>query len=187
VIAKGALDELRRAGLAAFHDRVRRLAGPLADRAAEVTAWSDVKLLTVRVARARRWYRDGFLCIGDAAHAMSPLGGVGINLAIQDAVAAANVLAGPLREARLAPTHLARVERRRRWPAQLTQRMQLSAQDRVIARVLRGTVPLRPPRALRLLARSPALRRLAGRLLGLGLRPEHVRTPAIAVPRADEP
>jgi 2-polyprenyl-6-methoxyphenol hydroxylase-like FAD-dependent oxidoreductase len=184
VIAKGSRGDLERAGLEAFRARLRGIAPALADRASEVARWEDVRLLTVRVASAARWHRPGLLVIGDAAHAMSPVGGVGINLAIQDAIAAANRLAGPLRARRATDADLAAVQRRREWPARLTQRMQVLAQDRIIRPMLAESGPLRPPRALRLLARVPALRRLTGRLIGLGVRPEHV-APALraAAPR----
>jgi len=178
VIAKGTLDALRARGLDAFRREVARLAPFAAGRVGEVRGWDDVKLLTVRVDRLRRWHRPGLLCIGDAAHAMSPVGGVGINLAIQDAVAAANLLAVPLAERRLTPDDLHRVQRRREWPTRVTQRVQILVQRRVIAAVLGGRQPLRPPRLLRLLGAFPLLRRLAGRLVGLGVRPEHVRSPA---------
>jgi 2-polyprenyl-6-methoxyphenol hydroxylase-like FAD-dependent oxidoreductase len=136
-----------------------------------------VKLLTVRVDRLARWHRPGLLCIGDAAHAMSPVGGVGINLAIQDAVAAANILAAPLRDGRLTSAHLERVQRRRMLPTRLTQRFQLLVQTRVITQVLGRAEPLPPPRLVRWLARCALLRRLPARLIGIGVRPEHVRTP----------
>ena len=144
-----------------------------ASRVGGLRGWDEVKPLTVRVDRLARWHRPGLLCLGDAAHAMSPVGGVGINLAVQDAVAAANILAGPLREGRLAADHLRRVQRRRELPTRVTQRLQLLVQERVIARVLGGTGALSPPRALRLLARFPFLRRLPARLIGIGVRPEH--------------
>jgi 2-polyprenyl-6-methoxyphenol hydroxylase-like FAD-dependent oxidoreductase len=178
VIAKGTLDALRAQGLDAFRREVARLAPYAADRVGEVRSWDDVKLLTVRVDRLRRWHRPGLLCIGDAAHAMSPVGGVGINLAIQDAVAAANALAVPLAERRLDTADLARVQRRRQWPTRVTQRLQVLAQQRVVATVLQTRAPLRPPLPLRLLAALPFVRRLTGRLIGLGVRPEHVRSPA---------
>ena len=144
----------------------------------ELESWDDVKLLTVRVDRARRWSRPGLLCIGDAAHAMSPIGGVGINLAIQDAVAAANVLAAPLRDGGGVTVELlGAVQRRRELPTRLTQRVQVLVQDRLITRVLGRRAPLRPPLAIRLLARFPVLQRIPGRLVGIGIRPEHVRTP----------
>ena len=135
-----------------------------------------MKLLTVAVNRLAEWSRPGVLCIGDAAHAMSPLGGVGINLAIQDAVATANLLAGPLGRGVPGEEEVRQVQRRRAWPAQATQSLQVLAQARVIARVLDSAAPPRPPLALRLLDAVPWLRRLPGQLIGLGLRPEHVRS-----------
>jgi len=174
VIAKGTLDEIRARGLAAFRDEVARLADARVD-ASVLRDWEDVKLLTVRVDRLARWFRPGVLCLGDAAHAMSPVGGVGINLAIQDAVAAANLLAAPLREGRVSAEDLARVQRRREWPTRVTQRIQVLVQNRIVRRVLQSQRPLRPSPAVRLLARFPRLRRLPGRLIGLGIRPEHVR------------
>jgi len=174
VIAKGTLDEIRARGLEAFRADVARLVGaPLAPDV--LRDWDDVKLLTVRVDRLETWFRPGLLCIGDAAHAMSPVGGVGINLAIQDAVAAANLLAAPLRAGRVGVEDLARVQRRRDWPTRVTQRIQVLVQDRIVRRVLQSRRPLRPPLAVRLLVRFPGLRRLPGRLVGLGIRPEHVR------------
>ena len=174
VIAKGTLDEIRARGLAAFRDEVARLADARAEASA-LRDWEDVKLLTVRVDRLARWFRPGVLCLGDAAHAMSPVGGVGINLAIQDAVATANVLAVPLREGHVSDADLARVQRRRAWPTRVTQRLQLLVQNRVVRPVLQRRRPLRPALAVRLLAGVPWLRRLPGRLVGLGVRPEHVR------------
>jgi 2-polyprenyl-6-methoxyphenol hydroxylase-like FAD-dependent oxidoreductase len=177
VIPKGSLEELRERGLEAFRDSVGRIAPFAADRVGELPDWDAVKLLTVRVDRLLRWYRAGLLCIGDAAHAMSPIGGVGINLAIQDAVAAANVLAAPLRTGRLATGDLRRVQQRREWPTRATQRLQVFIQNRVITRVLGSADRLTPPRSVRLLARFPLLRRIPARLIGVGFRPEHVRTP----------
>jgi 2-polyprenyl-6-methoxyphenol hydroxylase-like FAD-dependent oxidoreductase len=178
VIAKGSLEELRARGLDAFRQEVARLAPYAAGRVHEIRSWDDVKLLTVQVDRLRRWCRAGLLCIGDAAHAMSPVGGVGINLAIQDAVAAANRLAVPLCDGRLTLEDLQAVQRRRELPTRLTQRLQLAVQRRVIARVLTTRAPLKAPPFLRLIARVSFVRRLAGRLVGLGIRPEHVRSPA---------
>jgi 2-polyprenyl-6-methoxyphenol hydroxylase-like FAD-dependent oxidoreductase len=175
LIPKGALDDIRARGLDAFRAEVAALAPFAADRGGEIASWDDVKLLTVRVDRARRWYRPGLLCIGDAAHAMSPIGGVGINLAIQDAVAAANRLAAPLRTGRLVTDDLQAVQRRREFPTRVTQRLQLLAQERIIRPLLGSTERLRPPEWLRLLVRFPALQRIPGRLIGLGVRPEHVR------------
>lgn len=175
VIAKGARDRLQAAGLPAFRERLAQLAPFVADRVGEIEDWEPIKLLTVQVDRLREWCRPGLLCIGDAAHAMSPIGGVGINLAIQDAVAAANLLSAPLRERRAGIEVLRGVQRRREWPTRMTQWMQLALQQRVITRVLNETGPLVPPLAMRLLARFPVLRRLPARLIGLGFRPEHVQ------------
>lgn len=144
----------------------------------ELTDWDDLKLLTVKVDHLKRWYRPGLLCIGDAAHAMSPIGGVGINLAVQDAVAAANILARPLSNGTVAETDLAAVQRRRELPTRLTQGAQVFMQNRVIRRVLSG--PGRTdslPLILRLLRRSPRLQRIPAYLVGIGVRPEHVRSP----------
>jgi 2-polyprenyl-6-methoxyphenol hydroxylase-like FAD-dependent oxidoreductase len=179
VIAKGTLDEIRAQGLPALRDRVAKLAPFAADRVHELREWESIKLLTVQVDRLRQWYRAGLLCIGDAAHAMSPVGGVGINLAIQDAVAAANLLALPLRDGRLTIEHLRLVQKRREWPAILTQRVQLMVQNRIIKRVLHSSIQLPPPLAFRLIARFPFLRRIPARMIGLGVRPEHVHSPAI--------
>ncbi len=151
-----------------------QLAPYAGDSVHELRGWDDVKLLTVRVDRLIDWFRPGLLCIGDAAHAMSPVGGVGINLAIQDAVAAANVLFQPLRQGHLAIDHLRQIQQRREWPTRVTQGLQVAVQRRIIARVLGGTGPLTPPLALRLLAKVPYLRRIPARLVGLGIRPEHV-------------
>ena len=179
VIRKGGYDELHQRGLESFRDEIARLAPFVRVRVAELVSWDDIKLLTVAVDRLRRWYRPGLLCIGDAAHAMSPIGGVGINLAVQDAVAAANILVPHLRSAGAIGTEpLARVQRRRGLPTRLTQRLQLLIQDRVMTRVLASSGPLAVPLAIRLLQRWPILRRIPARLIGMGFRPEHVRTPA---------
>ncbi|AWN36439.1 FAD-dependent oxidoreductase [Methylobacterium radiodurans] len=178
VVPKGGDAEIRERGLPALRRAIGALVPFLADRTAEIASWDDVKVLTVALDRLERWHRPGLLCIGDAAHAMSPLGGVGINLAIQDAVAAANLLAGPLRADTLTEFDLARVQARRMRPVRLTQGLQRLVQDRVIARVLGAAVtapgPLRPPLALRLLDALPVLQRLPARVIGLGFRPEHV-------------
>ena len=143
----------------------------------ELGQWSDVKLLTVRVDRLSKWHRPGLLCIGDAAHAMSPVGGVGINLAIQDAVATANRLSGPLGEHRLTTEHLRRVQRRREWPTRVTQWLQVLVQRRVITATLeRREGRLTPPRILTLLARFGPLARLPARLVSVGVRAEHIET-----------
>ncbi|HYM89884.1 MAG TPA: FAD-dependent oxidoreductase [Nitrospiraceae bacterium] len=176
VIPKGSRDQLQGRGLPAFRDAVAQLAPFMTDRVGELHDWEPVKLLTVQVDRLRRWYRPGLLCIGDAAHAMSPVGGVGINLAIQDAVAASNLLAAPLRDGLLTTEDLCRVQQRRGWPTRMTQRVQLAIQNRVIRRALSGSDKFSPPFAIRLLALVPFLRRIPARMIGLGFRPEHVYT-----------
>jgi 2-polyprenyl-6-methoxyphenol hydroxylase-like FAD-dependent oxidoreductase len=175
VIAKGHSEEIRERGLDAFRRDVARLLPVARDHVGEIRGWEDVKLLTVKVDRLMRWSRPGLLCIGDAAHAMSPVGGVGINLAIQDAVAAANLLTIPLRSGRLTPDDLDRVQRRRQWPTRATQQMQLFVQRRVIGRVLGAARPVRPALVVRLLGAVPLLQRIPARLIGIGVRPEHVR------------
>ena len=174
VIAKGTLEDIRARGLEAFRADVARLVGAPVEPGV-LRDWNEVKLLTVRVDHLTTWFRPGLLCIGDAAHAMSPVGGVGINLAIQDAVAAANVLAAPLRARGVGLDDLARVQRRRAWPTRVTQGIQVLVQNRVVRRVLESRRPVRPALAVRLLGRYPRLRRLPGRLVGLGVRPERLR------------
>jgi 2-polyprenyl-6-methoxyphenol hydroxylase-like FAD-dependent oxidoreductase len=176
VIPKGHADDVRARGLDAFRAQIARSLPVDRDRLAEIASWDDVRLLTVKVDRLDRWWRPGVLCIGDAAHAMSPVGGVGINLAIQDAVAAANLLAAPLRERRVTPEDLERVQRRREFPTRATQAVQLAVQRRVIRPVLGATGPLRLPFVVRLLTAIPFLRRIPARLVGVGFRPEHVHT-----------
>jgi 2-polyprenyl-6-methoxyphenol hydroxylase-like FAD-dependent oxidoreductase len=151
----------------------------LRDRVGELRDWDQIKLLTVVVDRLRQWYRPGLLCIGDAAHAMSPVGGVGINLAIQDAVATANRLAAPLRDGAgpVPDEALARVQHRREWPTRMTQRLQVFIQDRVLSRVLGSQKALKPPFFLRLVQWFPILRRIPAHVIGIGFRPEHVHTP----------
>ncbi len=180
IIMKGSAEENRKQGIEAFRQAVATLAPFAADRRSEIRGWDDVKLLTVRVDRLARWYRPGLLCIGDAAHAMSPIGGVGVNLAVQDAVAAANLLAEPLRAGRLTTEHLHRVQRRRLLPTRIVQAMQVLIQQRVVAQVLSGSGSLEPPLLLRLFNRFPVLRRLPARLIGIGVRPEHIATPAVS-------
>jgi 2-polyprenyl-6-methoxyphenol hydroxylase-like FAD-dependent oxidoreductase len=176
VIAKGSRDQIQAKGLPAFRDSVAQLAPFMADRVGDLQDWAAIKLLTVQVDRLRQWYRPGLLCIGDAAHAMSPVGGVGINLAIQDAVAAANLLTDPLRGGRVTTEDLRLVQDRREWPTRMTQRVQLVVQNRVIRQVLSGSDRLSPPFAIRLIARFPFLSRIPARMIGLGFRPEHVHT-----------
>ena len=177
VIPKGSLDTLQAQGIAAFRERLCGVAPFLAAASVTLTDWDQVKLLSVQISRMPRWWRDGLLCIGDAAHAMSPVGGVGINLAIQDAVAASNLLAEALREKRLCSDDLAAVRRRREWPARVTQQAQIAVQNELLAPVLAGTAaPADLPLPLKLLQRLPLLRRLPARLVGIGVRPERVRT-----------
>jgi 2-polyprenyl-6-methoxyphenol hydroxylase-like FAD-dependent oxidoreductase len=178
VIPKGSRDRFQEQGLPAFRDAVAQLAPFMVDRVGELHDWEPIKLLTVQVDRLRQWYRPGLLCIGDAAHAMSPVGGVGINLAIQDAVATANLLTAPLRAGRLTTQDLQRVQQRREWPTRMTQRVQLMIQNRVIRPALSGSDRFSPPFAIRLLALVPFLRRIPARMIGLGFRPEHVHTSA---------
>jgi 2-polyprenyl-6-methoxyphenol hydroxylase-like FAD-dependent oxidoreductase len=174
VIPKGRFEQMRRQGFETFREEIKRLAPFARKTVQELRTWDDVKLLTVRVDRLLEWYRPGLLCIGDAAHAMSPVGGVGINLAIQDAVAAANVLFKALVEGQVTVSHLRQIQRRRELPTSITQWLQVTVQRRIIARVLNETAPLKPPPAARLLARFPFLRRIPARIVGLGIRPEHV-------------
>jgi len=178
VIPKGGFDEIRARGLPALRQEIAGLAPHLRDRVDELKDWSDVKLLSVSVDRLRAWHRPGLLCIGDAAHAMSPIGGVGINLAIQDAVAAANILIPRLLRGSVSQRDLEAVQRRREFPTRATQRLQVVLQNRVIGRVLASTAKMSPPFAVRLLGWMPLLRRLPARLIGLGFRPEHVSAPA---------
>jgi 2-polyprenyl-6-methoxyphenol hydroxylase-like FAD-dependent oxidoreductase len=180
VIPKGSFADVRAAGLDRFRADLARMAPFLEGRGGEITSWDDVKLLTVSVDRLNDWALPGLLCIGDAAHTMSPIGGVGINLAIQDAVAAANILAAPLRAGTVGLNDLKAVQRRRAFPARATQTGQVIVQRRVISRLLGRTQPLRPPLVVRLLARFPVLRRIPARMIGIGVRPEHVRTPEVA-------
>jgi 2-polyprenyl-6-methoxyphenol hydroxylase-like FAD-dependent oxidoreductase len=176
VIAKGALEDLKALGLDGFRAALAHVMPFAAERMAEICSWDEVKLLTVQVNRLRRWYREGLLCIGDAAHAMSPVGGVGINLAIQDAVAAANALwSGEFSSAALKA-----VQDRREFPTRLTQRVQVLVQERILRPLLAARDARAPaPLALRLLARFALLRQIPARIVGIGVRPEHVRSPAV--------
>lgn len=179
VIPKGSFDQLKAAGIGELHRILVELVPDLADRVSELDDWSKVSLLEVRVDRLDTWHRPGLLCIGDAAHAMSPIGGVGVNLAIQDAVAAANILYEPLRDHTLSNETLARVQARRVFPTKVTQAFQVFVQDHAVEPLLTGAGIDRPPAAMRLLEIIPRLRRLPARLLGLGARREHVHTPEV--------
>ena len=178
VFAKGEAEAVRARGLAAFRADVARVAPPVAGEIDAIRSWDDVKLLTVSLDRLERWSRPGLLVIGDAAHAMSPIGGVGINVAIQDAVAAANLLAEAMAAGEDVDPLLPRVEKRRRLAVRAIQRFQKAAQDRIITRLLaRPAGPVRLIMPLRLLNRFALLRRLPAAFLGFGVRPEHVRSP----------
>lgn len=174
VIPKGDDAKVRAAGLDAFRKAVGALLPFDATRAEAIADWDHVKLLTVVVDRLNEWARPGLLCIGDAAHAMSPVGGVGVNLAVQDAVATANLLWRTLKEKRLSFDDLKKVQARREFPTRATQRLQLGIQNVVIAKTLAKTSALKPPLALRLFNTLPFLSRIPARLIGLGFRPEHV-------------
>jgi 2-polyprenyl-6-methoxyphenol hydroxylase-like FAD-dependent oxidoreductase len=184
VIPKGGFEALRARGLQALRDDIAAVAPDLRDRVDALRDWDDVKLLTVTVDRLREWYRPGLLCIGDAAHAMSPIGGVGINLAIQDAVAAANILAAPLRTGSVGVRELRAVERRRTFPVKVTQAFQVFVQTRIFGRVLGTSGTLRAPWPVRLLVWFPYLQTIPARFVGIGVRPEHVRTPELVTPRS---
>ncbi|MFL5481190.1 MAG: FAD-dependent oxidoreductase [Gemmatimonadaceae bacterium] len=178
VVRKGAYDEIRARGLPALREDISRLAPFLGDRVNALESWDDIKLLTVQVDRLKQWYREGCLCIGDAAHAMSPVAGVGINLAIQDAVAAANFLVPALRNGgKITNDVLRQIQKRREMPTRVVQRAQLLIQNSIITRVLaRAGQRMRAPWIIRLLGSSDLLRRIPARLVGLGFRREHVHT-----------
>jgi 2-polyprenyl-6-methoxyphenol hydroxylase-like FAD-dependent oxidoreductase len=178
VIAKGTAEAIRSAGLEAFRSDVVRVAPELADRVGEITDWDQVKLLTVRADRLVRWYKTGYLAIGDAAHAMSPIGGLGINVAIQDAVAAANVLWRPLSERRVSDADLAEVQRRRERPVRVLQAFQALVQNRFLKPALDATVTPTIPLLARLIVRIPILRDIPPRLIALGIDRPHVESPA---------
>ena len=180
VIPKGTAEEVKKRGLPAFREELARLEPFLKESVAELQDWDDqIKLLTVAVDRLKQWFKPGLLCIGDAAHAMSPIGGVGINLAIQDAVATANILGNRLLRGTVTEEALYDVQRRRTFPTRATQRLQLVVQDNVIKNVLGSSKALSVPWGLKLLEKLPVLRRIPARLLGLGFRPEHVKTPEV--------
>jgi 2-polyprenyl-6-methoxyphenol hydroxylase-like FAD-dependent oxidoreductase len=186
VIPKGADQQVRAAGLAAFRRSLGDLAPEFAERAGELRDWDQVKLLAVQANRLRRWYRPGLLCIGDAPHAMSPIGGVGINLAVQDAVASANILArtlaNPDAPADAITPLLAKVQRRRLFPARVTQAVQVAIQSRIFDPLLDSSRPPQVPMVVKLLNRFPALRLLPAYAVGVGVRPEHVHSPELASP-----
>ena len=176
VIRKDGFEAIKQQGLGAVREAIAAGAPYMRDRVGELTGWDDIKLLTVTVDRLTRWHRPGLLFIGDAAHAMSPIGGVGINLAIQDSAAAANILAAALRQGRPTDGQLEAVQRRRMLPTRIVQWLQVTIQNRVIGPVLAKDTEIVPPWQLRLIGCLPLLQRIPARLVGMGIRPEHVRT-----------
>jgi 2-polyprenyl-6-methoxyphenol hydroxylase-like FAD-dependent oxidoreductase len=179
VIPKGGIESIKQRGLPAFREAVVAMSPFVRDRIGELGSWDDVKLLTVAIDRLQQWHRPGLICIGDAAHAMSPVGGVGINLAIQDAVAAANTLASPLKTGTVTSSHLEAIQKRRSMPMRVIQRLQVLIQNNVLSRALASTKKPAVPFPVKLLQRFPILQRIPARLVGLGIRPEHIRTPDI--------
>ena len=180
VIAKGSAEKLRGQGMAAFRQAVAAVSHFSAARLGVLQDFDQVKLLTVCIDRLKQWWMPGLLCIGDAAHAMSPAGGVGINLAVQDAVAAANILSLPLRAGAVSDADLRKVQARREWPVKVTQRIQLAIQNTVITGALDTAGPVHVPFAVSVLQRFPFLQRIPARVIGMGVRPEHVHSPAAA-------
>ncbi len=179
VIPKGGIDRVKADGIEAFRNHVVALSPFLADRVGELRSFDDVNLLSVMVNRLRQWWRPGLICIGDAAHAMSPIGGVGINIAVQDAVAAANRLAAPLKAGTTTSGDLQAIQARRDFPARMTQKIQLTMQNRIIGPALQAIREPKPPLLFKLFDAFPVLRRIPARLLALGIQPEHVQTPDI--------
>ena len=176
VIQKGSADRVRAGGIAKIRETLGRLMPEFEQRLSELASVDDLKLLTVAVERLEKWWKPGVLCIGDAAHTMSPIGGVGVNIAIQDAVAASNILAVPLREGRLKDSDLAAVQARRLFPARFTQAVQVAVQKGIVAPALASTGQVKVPFAIELMQLFPILRRIPARIAGTGVRPEHVQT-----------
>jgi 2-polyprenyl-6-methoxyphenol hydroxylase-like FAD-dependent oxidoreductase len=176
VIRKGSFDERRNRGLPAFREEIGRCTPFLRDRLVEIKQWEDVKFLNVKVDRLRNWYREGLLCIGDSAHAMSPVGGVGVNLAIQDAVAAANLLSAGLRSGAITPDDLKAVQRRRERAARLTQHVQVFLHKHLLKAIFDSNEMISPPFLMQLLEKYPRLRRIPARMVGIGFRPEHIHS-----------
>ncbi len=183
VIPKGEFASLKARGLEGFRNAIAAASPFEAERMNAIRTWDDVNLLTVRVDRLKQWYRPGFLAIGDAAHAMSPIGGVGVNLAVQDAVAAANRLARPLDARAVTLEDLRAVQRRREFPTRVTQRLQLVMQNRIVAPTLRTREAPKPPLPVRLMQRCPFLQRIPARILGLGIRRERVASMIVRTDR----
>ncbi len=184
IIRKGAFEEVKRDGLDMLRDAIARIAPYLGDRARELESWDQIKLLTVQINRLRQWHLPGLLCIGDAAHAMSPAGGVGINLAIQDAVATANSLAAALRERAVTEALLASVQERREFPTRVTQLLQVNA-HKAFAKVFETNGAFRVPWQLKAVARVPGIQRVMGHVVGMGVRPEHVAGAATREPHRE--
>jgi 2-polyprenyl-6-methoxyphenol hydroxylase-like FAD-dependent oxidoreductase len=174
IIRKGSFDQIQQQGLDAFQQSIARIAPFLGDRVSELKDWEQIKLLSVQINRLLRWHRPGLLCIGDAAHAMSPAGGVGINLAVQDAVATANLLARPLREGTITEDSLAQIQARREFPVRVTQRAQAMA-HKGLAHIFDNPGPAQAPWQLKLVVHIPGIQRLLGRAVGMGVRPEHIQ------------
>ena len=174
VIPKGGFSKVKENGLLALKQRLVQIEPLLADRIDALKSWEDIKLLTVKVDRLKEWYQDGLLCIGDSAHAMSPIGGVGINLAIQDAVAAANILSHPLKNKSLSIKDLAKVQRRREFPTKVIQGIQVAIQSRFLSQILTAKQEIKPPMIVRLISRMPYFARFPARILAVGPRPEHI-------------
>src|SRR3984957_15011930 len=180
IIPKGSFEQTKSEGLDAFRATIARIAPYLGERVEELQSWDQIKLLTVQINRLRKWHLPGLLCIGDAAHAMSPAGGVGINLAIQDAVATANLLAEPLRDGRVTEDLLQRLQCRREFPTRVTQRLQVNAHQ-LFELAFQTSGPLKAPWQLKVVSHVPGLQRVMGHVIGIGVRPEHV------APLAGEP
>ena len=178
IIAKSTFPQIQEAGLPAFQQSLERIVPFLAGRTAEIDSWDKVKLLTIQVNRLQQWSSPGLLCIGDAAHVMSPVGGIGINIAIQDAVATANILTEALLSNALTPHHLNQVQHYREKAVRSTQRVQVFA-HRILNRVLHQRGQVKPPLALRILTSIPGFQQLPARFVGVGLQPQHIRTTQI--------
>jgi 2-polyprenyl-6-methoxyphenol hydroxylase-like FAD-dependent oxidoreductase len=179
VISKGKLEQLQKQGLDKFRDRIVEVAPFTADRVDELKDWDQIKLLTVKVDRLQKWYREGLLCIGDSAHAMSPIGGVGINLAVQDAVATANILYEPLLRRACSEVDLQKVQKRRTFPTKMTQGMQVFLQRKFVAHTLESQELIKLPWFVRLIAAIPILHAIPAAIVGIGFRAEHIHSPDV--------
>jgi len=178
IITKGAFAQIQQEGLPAFRQGIERVVPFLVGRIAEIDSWDKVKLLTVQVNRLQQWSSPGLLCIGDAAHAMSPVGGIGINIALQDAVATANILTEALESHSLTPHHLQQVQHYREKTVRRTQAVQVFA-HRILNRVLENPGPLNPPLIFRAVTGIPGFQYITARFVGMGLQPQHIRTPSV--------